>query len=100
MAKTGRPPAISQGEHGALRDVVGSHPQATLAELAIAWGEHMSRTAPSTVTIRIALRVAGLQRMRPPTQPLRAKGQQPGTRYGYDDRHWPTRQPAAPLQER
>lgn len=92
MAKTGRPPAISQAEHGALREVVRSHPQATLAELVIAWGEHMGRAAPSTVTMRIALRAAGLRRMRSPTQPMRAQAQQPGTRYGYNERHRPSRQ--------
>jgi transposase len=92
MAKTGRPPAISQAEHGALREVVRSHPQATLAELAMAWGEHMGRAAPSTVTMRIALRAAGLRRMRSAKQPMRAKAQHPGTRYGYGERHRPTRQ--------
>lgn len=97
MAKTGRPPAISQAEHGALREVVRSHPQATLAELVIAWGEHMGRAAPSTVTMRHALRAAGLRRTRSPKLPMRAKARQPGTRYGYTDRHRPDRAAGSPI---
>jgi transposase len=92
MAKTGRPPAISLDEHGALREVVRGHPQATLAQLALAWGEHMGRAAPSTVTMRMALRAAGLKRLRPPSEPTRAKAGQPSARYGYNERHRPTRQ--------
>ena len=65
MAKTGRPPVIPPAEYAALREVVRSHPDATLAELAVVWGEHMGRCAPSTVTLRIALKAAGLQRTRP-----------------------------------
>jgi putative transposase len=92
MAKTGRPPAISEAEHGALRAVVRSHPEATLVQLAAAWGEHTGRAAPSTVTMRIALRAAGLKRLRPAKAPVRPRAQPPGTRYGYGERHRPARQ--------
>lgn len=97
MARTGRPPTIPQDEYGALREVVRSNPEATLSELAIAWGEHMGRTAPSTVTLRGALRAAGLRRIRPPAQALRAKTQQSGTRYGYNDKHRPAKQAGSVL---
>ena len=89
MAKTGRPPVISPGEYAALREVVRDNPQATLPELALAWAERMGRNAPSTVTLRAALKAAGLQRTRPKRQLTRAKSQQPGTRYGYTAQHRP-----------
>ena len=87
MAKTGRPPVISPGEYAALREVVRDNPQATLPELALAWAERMGRNAPSTVTLRAALKAAGLQRTRPKQQQARARSQQPGTRYGYTAQH-------------
>ena len=89
MAKTGRPPVISPGEYAALREVVRDNPQATLPELALAWAERMGRNAPSTVTLRAALKAAGLQRTRPKQQLTRAKSLQPGTRYGYTAQHRP-----------
>ena len=89
MAKTGRPPVISPGEYAALREVVRDNPQATLPELALAWAERMGRNAPSTVTLRAALKAAGLQRTRPKQQLTRAKSRQPGTRYGYTAQHRP-----------
>jgi len=92
MAKIGRPPVIPSSEYAALREVVQENPQATLNELAIAWGERMGRTAPSTVTMSATLKAAGLQRIRPKAQLQRALPQQPGTRYGYNELHRPTRQ--------
>lgn len=89
MAKTGRPPVISPGEYAALREVVRDNSQATLPELALAWGERMGRNAPSTVTMRAALKAAGLQRTRPKQQLARAQPQQLGTRYGYTAQHRP-----------
>lgn len=89
MAKTGRPPVIATAEYATLREVVRENPQATLPELALAWAERMGRNAPSTVTMRAALRAAGLQRTRPKQQRARAKPQQPGTRYGYTAQHRP-----------
>jgi putative transposase len=49
----------------------------------------MGRNAPSTVTLRAALKAAGLQRTRPRQQLTRAKSLQPGTRYGYTAQHRP-----------
>lgn len=91
MAKTGRPPVIPRSEYGVLREVVREHPEATLAELAIAWGERMGRSAPSTVTLRSTLVAAGLRRVRPAARPQRAQPGKPGTRYGYNDKHRPAR---------
>lgn len=91
MATRGRPQAISAAEHGVLREVVRANPQATLPELAIAWGEHMGRAAPSTVTMRGALKAAGLQRKRPPLV-RSGKAGNAGTRYGYSEQHRPVRQ--------
>lgn len=92
MAKTGRPPVIPPSEYAALREVVHDNPEATLGELAIAWGERMGRTAPSTVTMRAAFQAAGLQRIRPKAQLQRALPQQPRTRYGYTTQHRATKQ--------
>jgi transposase len=92
MARTGRPPVIPPAEYTALREVVRSNPQATLPELAAAWGEHMGREAPSTVTLRAALQAANLQRTRPKAQLQRTAPRQPDTRYGYNARHRPVRQ--------
>lgn len=92
MAKTGRPPVIPPGEYATLREVVRDNPQATLPELALAWADHMGRHAPSTVTMRAALKAAGLQRTRPKQQLSRTPSGQPGTRYGYNARHRPTSQ--------
>jgi len=89
MAKIGRPPVISEPEYGALREVVRSNPEATLSELALAWAEHMGRTAPSTVTMRAALKAAGLQRARPMARVQRIAPRQPNTRYGYTEQHRP-----------
>jgi len=86
MAKTGRPPAIAPSQYDALRQVVQAHPQATLAELALAWAEFAGTHAPSTVTLRSALQAAGLTRMRP----AQASTPRPATatpRYGYTERH-------------
>ena len=80
MAKTGRPPVIPPGEYAALRQVVRDNPQATLSDLALAWADRMGRTAPSTVTMRAALKAAGLQRIRPKQQLSRTQTQQPGKR--------------------
>ncbi len=90
MAKTGRPPVIPAAEYPALREVVRDNPQATLPELALAWSERMGRNAPSAVTMRAALKAAGLQRTRPKQQLARAKPQQPRTRYGYNALHRPS----------
>jgi transposase len=90
MAKTGRPPVISPGEYAALREVVRDNAHATFPELALAWAERMGRNAPSTVTLRAALKAAGLQRTRPTKQLARANPQQPGTRYGYTVQHRPS----------
>ncbi|CAN7440112.1 IS5 family transposase [Acidovorax sp. LjRoot118] len=92
MAKTGRPPVIPPGEYATLREVVRDNPQATLPELALAWADHMGRSAPSTVTLRAALKAAGLQRARPKSQLSRSQPGQPGTRYGYTARHRPASQ--------
>lgn len=89
MARTGRPPVIPPGEYADLRQVVRDNPQATLAELALAWAEHMGRNAPSTVTMRAALKAAGLERTRPKQQLSRTQPQQPGKRYGYNANHRP-----------
>ena len=91
MARTGRPPVIPPAEYAALREVVRSHPQATLPELATAWGEHMGRAAPSTVTLRAALQGAGLQRTRPKAHLQRTAPRQPGVRYGYNAQHRPAK---------
>ncbi|WP_428003881.1 hypothetical protein [Acidovorax sp.] len=81
MAKTGRPPVIPPGEYATLREVVRDNPQATLPELALAWADHMGRSAPSTVTLRAALKAAGLQRARPKSQLSRSQPGQPGLRW-------------------
>lgn len=91
MAKTGRPPVIPPSEYAVLRQVVRDNPLATLSELALAWADHTGRNAPSTVTMRGALKAAGLQRIRPRQQLSRTQAQQPGKRYGYNDRHRPDR---------
>ncbi|HOB65787.1 IS5 family transposase [Ottowia sp.] len=84
MAKTGRPPSIHPRRYEALRKLVQAHPQATLPELAQAWAEWTGCDAPSTVTLAKTLRLAGLQRQRPPQRtPARAVRQ----RYGYTERH-------------
>lgn len=89
MAKIGRPPVIPCGEYTVLREVVRENPQATLGELALIWGDRVGRNAPSTVTLRAALKAAGLQRMRL-KQTSSARSQASGSRYGYSPRHRPT----------
>lgn len=90
MARTGRPPVIAPAEYAALREVVRDNPQATLPELALAWADQMGRNAPSTVTMRAALKAAGLQRTRPKAQLSRVQPQHPGKRYGYNAQHRPS----------
>lgn len=84
MARTGRPPSIHPSQYEALRKLVQAHPQATLSELAQAWAEWAGCDVPSTVTLAKTLRLAGLQRQRPPARtPPRTVHQ----RYGYTERH-------------
>ena len=84
MVKKGRPPRIHPTQYEALRKLVQEHPQATLSELAQAWAEWAGCDAPSTVTLAKTLRLAGLQRQRPPARtPPRTVHQ----RYGYTERH-------------
>lgn len=92
MAKIGRPPVIPPSEYSVLRELVHDNPEALLSELAIAWAERMGRTAPSSVTMRAALKAAGLQRIRPKVQLQRTPAHQPGKRYGYGKQHRPTKQ--------
>ena len=93
MAKTGRPPSIHPTQYAALRRLVQDHPQATLAELAQAWAEFAGCDAPSTVTLAKTLRLAGLQRQRPPAAPAQRAAGAP--RYGYTQRHRDTASHAA-----
>lgn len=86
MAKIGRPPVIAPAQHEALRQIALAHPQASLAELALAWAEFSGTNAPSTVTLRAALLAAGLKRMRPKRTTLPAQTATP-MRYGYTEQH-------------
>ncbi|RMF72133.1 MAG: IS5 family transposase [Planctomycetota bacterium] len=91
MAKTGRPHAIGEEHFEALRSVVSEHPEATMDELC---GHFEQRTGirVTSVTLRRALRRAGLRRV-PAPKPPAAPGDEPPARYGYTDAHRPSQDP-------
>lgn len=85
MGKMGRPLAIDEDHHAQLRELVRSHPNATMRELAQGLAEQGGPKV-STVTLAAALRRAGLKRVAQPSAVLYAKPSEPA-HYGYSDSH-------------
>ena len=85
MAKIGRPLAIGAEQHEQLRELVRSHPNATMKQLAQIWASQ-NHPEISVVTLSAALRRSGLRRAAQPTAQLYAKPAGPA-RYGYTAAH-------------
>src|SRR5487761_2274419 len=87
-AKRGRKPALGLDHVDALRGIVHEHPHSTLEEVTRELGRRTG-TRVCSVTVRKALRQAGIGKTKPPRKreaPQVAHDERP-TRYGYTDRH-------------
>ena len=87
MAKPGRPLAIKEEHLDSLRAVVTEHPAATMDELVRFFLERTGIDV-TTVTLRRAMRRAGLRRLKPVKIPAPSPAARP-KRYGYTEHHRP-----------
>jgi putative transposase len=85
MSKRGRPKKIGEEQHEVLRQIVADRPSLTLSEIS---RELAARTGIKTheVTVRKALRAAGLRRVRGEAA-VERQTQAPSGRYGYTAAH-------------